>query len=161
VSNYTIKKSSCLVRSNSLICDANLLIARFKSSGDHLRTEAEYVLDKDYDLLLPISSLIEAFHACKPSVNDLFEWILAPNRVEILPEDTTLTEEGMKMHRQFPRLDLVDCLLLVYAKSIANTCGWTKPIPIVTGDQPLMGIARGFSSSYCFLDLNYPDNGVQ
>ena len=161
---YEVPNASCRIGPNPLICDSNLVAARFNPRGDDLFDQAQDILEnKNFDFLLPMSVLVESFHFCKENPAELFQWIVQPERVELLPEDTGLLSRAQDWYRRPRRrgeLDLVDCLLLVYAEEIAAKVGRDRPIPIATADQPLMNIARSFSTKFTFLDVNYPEYDV-
>lgn len=141
------------------MCDSNLMVASFNEE-DTLSAEAQFVLSSNYDLLLPISALVEIYHLCKPEFRKVIAFIGSQANINVLPEDTALLGTAFDWHHKEANLDLVDCLLLSYAKHVGTFLGWTRPVPIVTSDQRMINIARGFDSSFRFLDLNHPGYGI-
>lgn len=158
---YTISRVGCQVPVNALICDSNLLVALFSFSRRELRDEAQYLVElDDFKFVVPTSVIVEAFHFCKDDAKPLLDWVSDYTKVELLPEDNSFVEEARDWHYRTPILDLVDCLLIVYARRVALSIGRTKPLPIVTSDQRMINVARGFDNNLSFLDLNDPTAGV-
>lgn len=157
---YSITDAHCKVSTKSILCDAGLIIARF-ADQDKFHGEALDIFDSaPFDFMVPISALIEAYHAKQIVLDEMFSWLFTPGAVALLPEDTALTEEAHKLNVWSKRdLDLVDCLLLVYSKAISSAVGLSKYVPIVTVDERMIWRAKTYDDKFRFISICTPDLG--
>lgn len=151
---YSIANLSCRVTERSIICDTGLIVARFVAD-DEWNPQATEVFDSaPFDFVLPISVLVESYHFCKGEPKEMFNWLFSPGAVELLPEDTKLTESARELNLWSKHdLDLVDCLLLVYSKAVSTALGLAQYLPIVTIDERMIWRAKNYDDKFRFISV--------
>ncbi len=138
-----------------VLCDTGFIVA-LADRNDEFHASASYFFDSTLcQFFLPISVLVEAFHMLHRKRLDgyLHELVANPGAFRLIDDRASLAATGFKMRGTRPELDMVDCLLLVYAKSLAEEEGSKIPYAIVTIDSRMCGIAYGLSHSHRFHNL--------
>lgn len=135
---YAVENRSCWIYHHTRMVDTNVIVAYFDPDDKHhesAKTFLDYLAEQGHVPLIPLTVIVEAWGVCPEKYqHSMIEWLAQPGNVILLPEDSALYSAATLIATKF-KTDIVDALLIQYAKVVTDRCALPKPLPIVTFDN--------------------------